>query len=106
MRINGAIDVPDAAVADFCRKWRVTQIEVFGSALREDFRPDSDVDLLVTFERGSQADLFDLIKMRDEMSELIGRPADLFERAGVEKSRNPYRKQAILSSAQPVYRVA
>ncbi len=106
MKINGSIEVPEQAIYGFCQRWKVTQIELFGSALRDDFRPDSDVDLLVTFEPGASVDLYDLIEMRDEMATIVGRPVDLFERAGVEKSRNPYRRRSILSTAQVVYRVA
>ncbi len=106
MRINGSIEVPDKVIGDFCRKWKITQIELFGSALRDDFRRDSDIDLLVTFEPDSGTSLFDLVEMQDEMAKLIGRPVDLIERAGVEQSRNPFRKHSILTTAQVVYRVA
>jgi uncharacterized protein len=106
MKINGKLDVPDSIIADFCRKWKITQIELFGSALREDFRPESDVDLLVTFEDGARITLFDLVHMQDEMAGIVGRPVDLVDRAGIEQSRNPFRRHRILSTAQVVYRVA
>lgn len=106
MKINGSLEVPDEAIAGFCRRWRITQIELFGSALRDDFRPDSDVDLLVTFEPGARISLFDLVRMQDEMAEIVGRPVDLIDRAGVEQSRNPFRRHSILSTAQVVYKVA
>jgi hypothetical protein len=106
MKINGNIEIPDETIAGFCHKWKITQIELFGSALRDDFRPDSDIDLLVTFEPNAATDLYDLITMRDEMAEIVGRPVDLFSRAGVERSRNPFRRRSILSSAQVVYQVA
>ena len=106
MKINGNIHVPDEAIEDFCRRWKIIQIEVFGSALREDFQPDSDVDLLVTFEKDARHSLFEIMHMEEEMAKLVGRPVDLIERAGVERSTNPYRRHAILSTAQVVYRVA
>ncbi len=106
MRIGVDLEVPDAAIEAFCRRWKITQIELFGSALREDFRPDSDVDLLVTFEPDSGTSLFDLVEMQDEMAKIIGRPVDLHERAGVERSRNPFRRHSILTTAKVVYRVA
>ena len=106
MKINGKLEVLDEVVADFCRRWKITQIELFGSALRDDFRPDSDVDLLVTFENGTRVSLWDLINMQAEMAGIVGRPVDLIERAGVEKSRNPFRKHSILTTAQVVYKVA
>jgi predicted nucleotidyltransferase len=106
MKINGQIEVPDEAVEQFCRKWKITQIEAFGSVLRDDFRPDSDIDLLVTFEPDSGTSLFDIVEMQDELTSLAGRKVDLHERAGVERSRNPFRKRSILSTAQVIYRVA
>jgi predicted nucleotidyltransferase len=106
MKINGNIEVADEVIADFCRKWKITQIELFGSALRDDFRPDSDIDLLVTFEPDSGIDLFDFVEMQDEIAQILGRPVDLHERAGVERSKNPFRRLSILSTAQLVYRVA
>ncbi len=106
MRINGSIELPDRVIEDFCRKWKITQIELFGSALRDDFRSDSDIDLLVTFEPNSETTLFDLVEMQDEMAKIVGRPVDLIDRAGVEQSRNPFRRHSILSTAQVVYKVA
>lgn len=106
MRIDGKLEVPDDAIADFCRRWKITQIELFGSALRDDFRPDSDVDFLVTFEKDARITLFDLVDMQDEMTKIIGRPVDLIDRAGIEQSKNPFRRHAILSTAQVVYKVA
>jgi len=106
MKINGNIEVPDAAIADFCRRWKITQIELFGSAVRDDFRPDSDIDLLVTFEPDARMTLFDLVRMDDEIAKLVGRPVDLIDRRGVEESTNPFRRHAILSTAQVVYKVA
>jgi uncharacterized protein len=106
MKINGSLDVPDEAIGAFCRKWKITRIELFGSALRDDFRPDSDVDLLVAFEEGARVTLFDLVEMQEEISGIVGRPVDLVDRAGIEQSRNPFRRHRILSSAQVVYKVA
>ena len=103
MKINGSLEVPDKVIEDFCRRWKITQIELFGSALRDDFRPDSDVDLLVTFEPDSGTDLFDLVQMQDEMATIIGRPVDLISRKGIEQSRNYIRRKAILGTARPLY---
>ncbi|MEX2159952.1 MAG: nucleotidyltransferase family protein [Dehalococcoidia bacterium] len=106
MKINGNIDIPDETIADFCRRWKITQIELFGSALRDDFRPDSDIDLLVTFQENDGWGLYEFVEMKDELVQMFGRPVDLIERAAVEKSRNPFRRKNILSTAQVVYRVA
>jgi hypothetical protein len=103
MKINGSIEVPDQAIEAFCRKWKITQIELFGSALREDFLPDSDVDLLVSFESDAGTTLFDLVDMENEMAELVGRPVDLITRKGIEESENYIRRRRILGSARPIY---
>lgn len=103
MKINGKLEVPDEAIEAFCRRWKITQIEVFGSALREDFRPDSDLDLLVTFEDGARISLFNLVDMESELAALVGRSVDLVVRKGIEESENYIRRRSILSSARPLY---
>ncbi len=106
MKLNGRIEVADGALDEYCHRWRITQIELFGSALRDDFGQDSDVDVLVTFEKGAPWSLYDLIEMREELEAMLGRSVDLVERAAVERSGNPFRRHSILSTAQVVYRVA
>jgi len=103
MRINGNVDVPDQAIEAFCRKWKITRIEAFGSALRDDFGPESDVDLLVSFEEAAHHSLKDLVSMEREIAEIIGRSVDLVERKGVEASKNYIRRKSILESAKPLY---
>ncbi len=83
-----------------CRRWRVAELAVFGSVLREDFRPDSDVDVLVSFEPDARWSLFDFVTMQDELEALFGRPVDLVEKEGL---RNPFRRHAILSSQEVLY---
>jgi predicted nucleotidyltransferase len=78
-------------------------LALFGSVLRDDFRPDSDVDVLVTFAPEAHHGLFDLVDMEDELSVIFGRRVDLVERPGVERSENYIRRRSILRSAQPVY---
>lgn len=95
-----AMELPREEIKAFCQRWRITELSVFGSAVRDDFRPDSDVDLLVTFDPDAHWTLFDMARMRDELKELLGREVDLVSRRGVEASRNPIRREAILSSAQ------
>ena len=90
----------------FCRRWRVAELAVFGSALREDFGPESDLDVLVSFEAGAECSLLDLGRMEDELAELVGRPVDLVSRAGIERSENWIRRRAILGSAETIYRAA
>ncbi len=91
---------PDGRLADFCRKWRVSELSLFGSALRDDFRADSDVDVLVSFEPRADWSLLDLVVMKEELSALLGRDVDLVEQ---EALRNPYRRAAILNSKRVLY---
>jgi len=76
------------------------EFSLFGSILREDFRPESDVDVLVTFAPEAQVSLFDLVQMQIELESLFGRPVDVVEKDAL---RNPFRKREILSTAQVVY---
>jgi uncharacterized protein len=87
-------------IADFCRRWKITELALFGSVLREDFRPDSDVDVLVTFEPGAPWTLWDLSRMRIELEAIFGREVDLVEKKAL---RNPFRRQAILANQRVVY---
>jgi hypothetical protein len=98
--VSRNIDVPMERIAEFCRKWKVRRFSLFGSVLREDFRPDSDVNVLVSFQPDSTWDLLDLVDMRDELMSLFGREVDLVEEEGL---RNPFRRASILSTRQVVY---
>ncbi len=98
--VSRNIDVPMERIAEFCRKWKVRRFSLFGSVLREDFGPDSDVDVLVSFQPDSTWDLLDLVDMRDELVALFGRKVDLVEEEGL---RNPFRRSSILSTRQVVY---
>ena len=90
-------------ITSFCERWQVTQLDVFGSALREDFGPDSDIDFLVSFEESARHTLFDMVRMEAELKGIFGREVDLVERADVEQSRNHLRRKAILESAEAIY---
>ena len=86
-----------------CRRWRVAELCLFGSALREDLRPDSDIDLLVTFMADAAWRPRDLLRMQDDLETLFGRKVDLVERAAVEENENWSRRRHILQHAEPVY---
>ena len=98
--VSRNIDAPMAGIEGFCRKWRVARFSLFGSVLREDFGPDSDVDVLVSFDPDSTWDLLDLVDMRDELKALFGRNVDLVEEEGLH---NPFRRSSILSTRQVIY---
>ncbi len=100
---NIKIDIPLEKVNNFCHRWKAKELALFGSILRDDFRPDSDVDFLVTFEEESRWSLFDMIDMQGELKEILGREVDLVERQAVERSENYIRRRHILQSLEPVY---
>ncbi|MEI8015185.1 MAG: nucleotidyltransferase domain-containing protein [Nitrospira sp.] len=97
------IMVPKDRITAFCQKWKITELALFGSVLREDFRPDSDVDVLVTFSPDSDWGVDHLLDMKEELETLFGRVVDLVEKRLVEESRNYIRRKHILSHMEAVY---
>ena len=100
MNEKGRADLPVEKIAEFCRRWKITEFGIFGSVLRDDFRPDSDIDVLVTFAPDAGWSLFDLAQMEEELKAICGREVQLVERAGL---RTPFRRQEILKNLQVVY---
>jgi predicted nucleotidyltransferase len=103
MSIVTQIEIPEAEIRRFCHRWQITELSLFGSVLREDFRPDSDIDVLVTFDPGTRWSLFDIVHMEEDLKTILGREVDLVERKAVERSENYIRRKRILSSLKPVY---
>jgi predicted nucleotidyltransferase len=91
------------AVAGYSRRWRIKDLAIFGSALRSDFRPDSDVDILVTFADDAEWSLIDHVQMESELAGIIGRKVDLVSRRAVERSDNWIRRDAILGTAESLF---
>ncbi len=94
------VDIPAEKIAEFCRKWQITEFALFGSALRDDFQPGSDVDVLVTFAPGAGITFDNRVEMLDELSTIFGREADLVEKSAI---RNPFRRHAILTTREVIY---
>ena len=94
------IRIPRKKIAAFARRWQVTEFSLFGSVLRDDFRPDSDVDVLVTFAPEAGISLFDLVQMKIDLEKIFRRSVDLVEKDALE---NPFRKREILRTAQVIY---
>ena len=101
--MNAHIDIPRDEIASFCKRWQVTELPLFGSVLRDDFGPDSDVDVLARFEEEARHTLFDLDSMEEELATIFGRKVDLVSWRGVEQSQNYIRRKAILQSAETIY---
>jgi predicted nucleotidyltransferase len=97
------IHLPEAEIQGFCERWRISEFSLFGSVVRDDFGPDSDVDVLVSFGPGARWSLFDMARMQDELEAILDRRVDLVERKSVEKSENYIRRRQILSHLVPVY---
>ncbi len=95
--------MPAEQVAAFCERWDVAEVALFGSVLRDDFKPESDVDVLVRFHADATPSLFDLAQMEAELTAIVGRRVDLVERKAVEQSRNYIRREAILASAKVIH---
>ena len=97
--MGARIAVDREKVIDFCRRNHILKLSLFGSVLRDDFRPDSDVDVLLEFEEGHVVGFFGLARLERELSELFGRRTDL--RTPEELSR--YFRRQVLESAEPLY---
>jgi len=94
------IEFPEERIAEFCRRRKVTELALFGSVLRDDFGPDSDIDVLITFTPDCGWSLWDLFDMREELHQIFGRDIDLVEKDAL---RNPFRKHEILRTYKVVY---
>ncbi len=97
------IDVSPEQIADFCRRHHVRKLAFFGSVLRDDFGPDSDVDVLVTFAGGSRRSLSDMIDIEAELEGIFDRKVDVLTRPSVERSRNYIFRQQVLQDVEPLY---
>jgi predicted nucleotidyltransferase len=100
MRAKKKFTIPRKKITSFCEHWGVTELSLFGSVLRDDFRPDSDVDVMLVIKPDAPIGLFELAEMKIELQEMFKRPVDLVEKDGL---RNPYRRKEILRTAQVIY---
>lgn len=96
------VDLSREAIEEFCRRWKITRLELFGSLLRPDFGPQSDLDFLYTFADDAQWGL-EIVDIADELTRMVGRPVDLVSRRAIERSSNRARQEAILNSAKVLY---
>ena len=94
------IQVPMDRIREFCLKWKVKEFSLFGSVLRDDFRPDSDVDVLVLLAEDAPWDLFDWVDMIEELKGIFGRQVDLVEKTAIT---NPFRRHHILRNRKVIY---
>ena len=98
-----SVHINHRLIEGFCHRWKISGMSFFGSVLRDDFRPDSDIDVLVSFNEDADWSLLDHASMKEELSEILGRKADIVTRRAIEHSRNWIRKNAILSTTEQIY---
>jgi len=101
--MNFRIEVTREKIAAFCQRNHIRSLSFFGSVLRDDFGPDSDIDVLVEFEPGKEPGLMEMAGMETELSGILGHKVDLVERQSVEKSENYIRRRHILQSLETIY---
>jgi predicted nucleotidyltransferase len=94
--------LPLAALADFCRRWKIVRLDVFGSALRDDFGPKSDIDFLYVFAPDAHIG-WHFVDLCEEIEQIVGRRVDMVSRKAIEQCANPRRRQEILDTAQVIY---
>ncbi len=97
------IDLPMGQIEAFCQKWQIVEFALFGSVLRDDFRPESDLDVLVSFEPNAPWGILELVEMEQELAQLVERDVDLIEKQVIEKSDNYIRREEILTTAKVLY---
>jgi predicted nucleotidyltransferase len=95
--------VSRSRIVEFCHRWKITEFALFGSILRTEFRPDSDIDVLVTFAPDASWRFYDLVSMKEELETMFGRPVDLVEKRLVECSENYIRRKHILEHMETIY---
>lgn len=97
------IPIDKDKIETFCKKWKIVEFSFFGSVLRDDFGPDSDVDVIVKFVENPGWSLLDLVRMEKDLETIFGRKVDLLTKPSVEEMTNPFRRKSILSSYQTIY---
>jgi uncharacterized protein len=101
--VSPRIELDMDAIKEFCERWKITEFALFGSVLRDDFGPGSDVDVLVKFAPEATVTLFGLVDIEDDLTGILGRKVDLVLKRGIEESPNYLRRKAILNSAELIY---
>ena len=99
-RIGNGVTIDRDRIAEFCRRWRIHELALFGSVLRSDFRSDSDIDVLVSFAPDAPWSLLDFVGMEAELAMLLGRAVDVVELRALV---NPFRRREILSRTEVLY---
>lgn len=102
-KLYDRLGISQSQLVTFCQRWHVAELALFGSILRDDFRPDSDIDVLVAYQPTSKRGLFEKMVMQEELQALLHRKVDLVSKKAIEQSRNWIRRNNILNSASIIY---
>ncbi|MDJ1173864.1 nucleotidyltransferase family protein [Roseofilum capinflatum] len=105
MRWQSNLEISLEAIADFCQRWQIVELSVFGSILRDDFNSNSDIDFLFTLSPDAHWGLFKLLEMQQELEKLVCRPVDFVSKRAIERSENWLRREEILGNAEIIYEV-
>jgi hypothetical protein len=101
-QIKSRLNITEEQLAAFCLKWKIVEFALFGSVLTDEFRPDSDVDVMVTFDKDAHWGI-EIVTIGDELMEMLGREVDLVTRPSVERSENYLMRRSILSNTRTIY---
>jgi predicted nucleotidyltransferase len=101
--ISQNFNVPPGQIKELCDRWQITEFALFGSVLRDDFQPSSDIDVLITFAPSARKGLLTLVRIKHELEDLLGREVDILTKKSIEQSSNINRSRNILESAQVLY---
>lgn len=102
-RLQSRLGISPEQLAEFCQRWHIAELALFGSVLRDDFSPDSDIDVLVAYQPTAKRGLLEKIRMQEDLSLLLHRDVDLVSRKSIEQSRNWLRRKNILDSSEVIY---
>ncbi len=102
-RLQERLTITSEELFDFCQRWQVSELALFGSILRDDFHAGSDIDVLVSYQPTAKRGLFEKIRMQEELSSLLHRDVDLVSKKAIEQSHNWLRRKNILDSAEVIY---
>jgi len=102
-QIYDRLNISPEELDRLCQDWHICELALFGSVLRDDFRPDSDIDLLVSYLPTAQRGLFEAMELQEVFEKTFGREVDLVSKAAILRSRNWLRKRNILNSAKVIY---
>ncbi|MEM9447295.1 MAG: nucleotidyltransferase domain-containing protein [Cyanobacteria bacterium P01_E01_bin.6] len=102
-QIYDRLGITPADLEEFCQRWDIAELSLFGSVLRNDFRSDSDIDILISYFPGKGKGLLALVRIKNELETLSGREVDVMTKQSIEQSRNELRRREILGKAQVIY---